>query len=542
MADVPASIKTTARFEGEADGGAWAYSGEFDRRGDVDWIRIDVVAGVTYQLATDVDTPSYQGYPDIVVRNANGNVVNSTDENIIVTRFTATATGTYFIQVSLDDLTYEGASYDLFVTSGSRTLEGAGTATYTGSAGSLIYDVGRYNNDIIVGAGGRAFGGDGSDEIQTNAAGGAANGGADDDTLSGAAGGDLFFGGSGDDVVYGENGDDTLYGGGGNDLVNCWTGNDSGFGGAGSDQLWGATGNQTLDGGTGADVMMGGIGSDTYYVDDARDVVMEDAGEGFDTVFASASYRLEAGVEIDWMRADPRAGKSALSLTGNEFDQLMEGNDGANTLTGAGGDDRLAGHGGADHLAGGAGLDIADYFSAASRVVVNLAQPGQNFGDAAGDTYSSIEVVNGSLFRDALTGDAAANILIGFAGNDTLNGGLGRDTLTSGSGSDTFVFDTAPAPGNVDFLRGFDSAEDSFRLENSVFLGIGAGPRLASAAFKNLAQGAVDADDRIIFNSATGDLFWDRDGSGGAYGRVKFAELDLDFLTGTVSHQDFFIV
>lgn len=541
MADVPASIKTTARFEGDDPLGR-AYSGHFEKRGDVDWIRIDVVAGVTYQLAKDVDTPSYQGYPDIVVRNANGAVVNSTDENLAVTKFTATATGTYFIQVSLDDFTYEGASYDLFVTQGARPLEGAGTATFTGSAGSLIHDVGKFNNDIIVGAGGRAFGGDGSDEIQTNAAGGAANGGADDDFLSGAAGADLFFGGSGDDVVYGAEGNDTLYGGAGNDLVNCWTGNDSGFGGAGSDQLWGATGNQTLDGGTGADVMMAGIGDDRYYVDDARDVILEDAGEGFDTVFASASYRLEAGVEIEWMRADPRAGKAALSLTGNAFDQFIEGNDGANTLVGAAGDDRLAGHGGADHLAGGAGLDIADYFNAASRVVVNLAQPGQNFGDAAGDTYSSIEVVNGSLYRDALTGDAGKNILIGFAGNDTLNGGLGRDTLSGGLDADTFVFDTAPAPGNVDLVTGFNAAEDSFRLENSALLGIGSGPRLASAAFKDLAQGGVDADDRIIFNSATGDLFWDRDGSGGAYGRVKFAELDLDSLTGTVSHQDFFIV
>ena len=44
--------------------------------------------------------------------------------------------------------------------------------------------------------------------------------------------------------------------------------------------------------------MIGGAGNDTYFVDNAGDAVMESAGEGNDTVFASVNYGLTANVEI----------------------------------------------------------------------------------------------------------------------------------------------------------------------------------------------------------------------------------------------------
>ena len=57
-------------------------------------------------------------------------------------------------------------------------------------------------------------------------------------------------------------------------------------------------GNDVLDGGAGADTMVGGTGNDTYSVDNAGDVVIENAGEGTDTVKTSlASYTLTDNVE-----------------------------------------------------------------------------------------------------------------------------------------------------------------------------------------------------------------------------------------------------
>ena len=55
--------------------------------------------------------------------------------------------------------------------------------------------------------------------------------------------------------------------------------------------LFGNTGSNILDGGAGADTMIGGAGNDAYFVDNVSDAVIENAGEGNDSVFAPSTTR-----------------------------------------------------------------------------------------------------------------------------------------------------------------------------------------------------------------------------------------------------------
>jgi serralysin len=158
-------------------------------------------------------------------------------------------------------------------------------------------------------------------------------------------------------------------------------------------------------------------------------------------------------------------------------DDTLQGGAGNDSLWGGDGWDRLEGGAGADQLDGEAGFDYARYMGAASGVTVSLASPAVNTGDAAGDTFASIEGLVGSDFNDVLIGDAAGNALWGIGGNDILRGGAGSDSLWGGDGSDTFDFDagTDSAVGAEDtigdFVRGGDRIDLSTIDANSNLAG-----------------------------------------------------------------------
>ena len=79
--------------------------------------------------------------------------------------------------------------------------------------------------------------------------------------------------------------------------------------------------------------------------------------------------------------------------------------------------------GGADSMVGSAGsTDTASYAHSAAGVTASLstAYAYMATGDAAGDSYVSIENLLGSAYADLLIGDANANVLTGNGGGDTL--------------------------------------------------------------------------------------------------------------------------
>jgi Ca2+-binding RTX toxin-like protein len=100
-------------------------------------------------------------------------------------------------------------------------------------------------------------------------------------------------------------------------------------------------------------------------------------------------------------------------------------------------------------------------------------------------------------------------------------------------GADKFLFNTALGSGNVDTIDDFSG--DVFWLDNAVFGGLADGA-LAAGAFR-AGSAAADADDRIVYNSATGNLFFDADGAGGV-AAVQFAHITA----GTVLSASNFLV
>jgi len=109
--------------------------------------------------------------------------------------------------------------------------------------------------------------------------------------------------------------------------------------------------------------------------------------------------------------------------------------------------------------------------------------------------------------------------VLGGAGNDRLYGGEGQDIQTGGTGRDLFVFDLSPnTPGNVDVITDFAHAQgDKIALSMADFTGfthtgtIGADQFYAAAG----ATAAHDVNDRIIYNTTDGALYYDADGQGG---------------------------
>ncbi len=383
-----------------------------------------------------------------------------------------------------------------------------------------------------------------------------------------------IFGNAGANILEGGGGEDSLIGFGGNDWYYVDTAGDLVYEAAGSgndhvfarasyhlnagaevevlstydeskSDLIDLTGNEfnnvvvgnaahnVLEGGGGEDSLVGLGGDDWYYVDSAGDLLYEAAGGGYDHVFARASYHLNAGTEVEVLSTYDESKSDLIDLTGNERDNIVVGNAAHNALDGGGGNDSLIGLGGDDwyfvdsgtlvYEAAGGGNDrvfARSSFQLGAGAEVELLTTTDNAGTGAID-------LGGDGFAQAIFGNDGANVLDGKGGSDTLMGF---------GGADTFAFTTALGADNVDLIYGFTSGSDRVSLDHSVFTGLGVGTLSASAFVAGAAAG--DADDRIVFDQTSGNLFYDADGSG-AGAAVLFATL-----TGgaTITASDFTVV
>ncbi|KQN04727.1 hypothetical protein ASE85_06940 [Sphingobium sp. Leaf26] len=339
------------------------------------------------------------------------------------------------------------------------------------------------------------------------------------------------------------------------------------FGEGGNDTLLGSRHGDYLDGGAGIDTMTGGFGNDTYVVDNKGDVVVEQAGQGYDVVITNIDYTLGANVEgiklLNLTRGvevhgnglnnslnaayanGPLAAGTKIqmfgeggndTLLGSRNDDYLDGGTGVDTMTGGFGNDTYVVDNAGDIVVeqGGQGYDVVvtsiDYMLGANvegLKLLNLTKGveahGNGLNNSLNAAYVNTPLAAGTTIR--LFGEGGSDSLLGSRYGDFLDGGAGNDTLQGGGGNDRFHFgDGLHALSNVDTILDFQLG-DMIELDDAVFNGLSTGALGAGAFVANAAGAATSAEQRIVYDTDSGQLFFDADGSG-AGGAVLFAVLN----------------
>jgi Ca2+-binding RTX toxin-like protein len=197
---------------------------------------------------------------------------------------------------------------------------------------------------------------------------------------------------------------------------------------------------------------------------------------------------------------------------------------------------------GASAVSQSAKIYLTNVTSSATTNVANYVDGGNN-----ADTFNlnnGDDVAFGDGNADSLGGQNQNDMLFGGAGNDTLDGGNGNDTLYGGAGADTltgggsntadtFVFGDGWSAG-VDTITDFNRVDGDKLLLVTDYAGL-------FTSLNSVAGGAVDPTQfasgsgltaadaghstaRILYDTATGNLWYDADGVGGA-ASVQFATI-----------------
>ncbi|MDB5441603.1 MAG: hypothetical protein JWM33_4030 [Caulobacteraceae bacterium] len=346
------------------------------------------------------------------------------------------------------------------------------------------------------------------------------------------------------------------------------------------------TGIEFITASDGADVLIGDAGANFFQGNGGNDLLVGNAGMDIAN-YAGAAHtdfsftRLSAGdYQVQDLRADSPLGTDTLVgieklqfsdgifyaglLTGGADSEGSSNDDNIGPIKGIPGqpaptafDDMLYGSSGNDTLDGGAGGDVMFGGSGDDTYIVD------NIFDLVSETANNgVETVKASVtyvlpanienliltgaaaidgtgneLANSLTGNAANNhlygmdgkdVIVGGAGADFLYGGAGADTLTGGTGGDHFVFDVLDTAANKDTIKDFVHATDHLDFAVSAFAALsGTGPG-GSLGPTELAFGlaATTPDQHLIYNQATGALYYDADGSGGV------AKMQIAVLTG----------
>ncbi|MEJ1095480.1 MULTISPECIES: calcium-binding protein [unclassified Pseudoxanthomonas] len=347
------------------------------------------------------------------------------------------------------DRIQSSASYALSSNVEVLELIGSGDIDATGNAAANEL-VGNSGNNHLQGFGGNdiLMGHDGTDLLE---------GGEGDDALDGGMGADQLIGGAGNDTYEVDAADDVVVelAGDGNDTVHSTTysyalsnnieqlvlveGSNAyeAIAGTGSQTLTGNSYDNRLDGGASVDTLIGGLGNDIYVVDSSGDVVIENAGEGVDTVESSISYTLSTTLENLTL-----LGSGNFNATGNIGDNIIRGNAGNNRIEGGAGADMLYGGLGDDYYVAVSSTDqVREYANEGVDTIERIFETNLVLGNHVENLIlgTGIATGNGNGLNNAITGNASDNTLGGWDGNDELFGLDGNDSLFGGTGIDRLL-------------------------------------------------------------------------------------------------------
>ena len=478
---------------------------------------------------------------------------------------------------------------DIYGSNGRDNVFGQGGNDYLdGGEGSDIIVGGSGNDDIYAGGGSdKIYGGVNDDFLVGGTGSDTIDGGEGNDTIIGGDGRDSLVGGAGDDVYVLDDPFDIITDAQGSDTViicyqvssftlkggvenadisnnssvtsltgtisnNELTGNNIG------DLLSGQGGQDTLVGGSGNDTLNGGSGNDTFNDSSSDQAITANLTTG---TASGASIGTDTLISIE----------TVLSGTG---DDLLIGNSIGNAFTSNDGDDLINGGGGTDTMSGGEGNDLyiisnstehvaTEVFDAGSmgsdELRFSATTAGQTLTIFAGDTgLERVVIGTGSAIGEAVTtattalnvnasnganalsitgnngsntisGSTFDDMILGNGGNDSLIGAAGNDSLSGGLGADVFRFSSPlDASTNVDLISDFVIAEsDRLQLENTgtgLFTAITTIGTLATSAFVAGAAFSTSSQ-RILYETSSGNLFYDADGFGPTTSPVLFAHL-----------------
>jgi Ca2+-binding RTX toxin-like protein len=252
-------------------------------------------------------------------------------------------------------------------------------------------------------------------------------------------------------------------------------------GGIGKDVLVGGFGNDTLNGAGGNDSLTGGTGSDTFNITIGTDTIL-DLGLDKDILKVSSNATASITMKAAWTATPDTSNEGTVNITTK-----------------------------------GLLVNVADSAGSKGYSITNLGK---------GSTLV------GSAFTDTLKGGTGIDEIVGGSGDDLIFGNTGNDILTGNDGNDIFVFNSSPNKShNVDTITDFAPGVDKLEVSKSVFKAFNSTGNLNNDAFNSGAgvSSASDSNDRFIYNSSTGALYYDADGNG------RSAPIQIA-LVGVLSH------